>query len=285
MNKIQTTIEEITPEFAAKLLEKNTKHQRKLNRNRVQQYMLDMKNNNWQLNGEAIIIGDQGTLLDGQHRLSAVIAADVKVKMLVIRGIEEQLEDGSDMFQYINTENRTNSDALYIEGYKDMNVNALTAFIKTVEAFKEKKLDSKPSGLKLTNPDIVSLANAYDREFLKEVIDEANEALKDCSFVGKTYWLLLIYLKNSGLKQMDEFVQKLRLCDLDEQNCPVSAALNWFYNQSKQKGNGGARLQKEKWFVLFSAYDKFIKDVKANRITVHKGSKIIYPTNFDDYLE
>lgn len=76
-------IDLITPEMAKEMLEKNIN--RKLNMNRVNQYVDDMKSDRWKLNGVPIIITDDGYLKDGQHRLNALIKADVSIPFVVIR--------------------------------------------------------------------------------------------------------------------------------------------------------------------------------------------------------
>lgn len=83
-------VEKITPEKAAEYLKANTANPRgtKLNMARVKQYAHDMKAGLWELNGEAIQFGEDGTLKNGAHRLAAIITANVPVETVVIRGID-----------------------------------------------------------------------------------------------------------------------------------------------------------------------------------------------------
>lgn len=81
--------ETITPETAREYLKFNTNNYRSINKFRVMSYASDMKNGKWQLNGEAIKFDETGKLIDGQHRLQAIVIANVPVEMLVIRGVEE----------------------------------------------------------------------------------------------------------------------------------------------------------------------------------------------------
>ena len=80
--------EYINPKTAEKYLEKNTNNYRRMNKNKVAVYARDMKSGSWQENGESIKFNKRGELVDGQHRLKAIIEADVPVKMLVIRDVE-----------------------------------------------------------------------------------------------------------------------------------------------------------------------------------------------------
>ncbi|KAF7277615.1 hypothetical protein GWI33_002970, partial [Rhynchophorus ferrugineus] len=84
--QIAAQVETITPDLARQYLAFNT-HNRNVRSYRVKGYAADMRDGRWTLNGEAIKFSADGTLLDGQHRLQAVIEADVAVQMLVVRGV------------------------------------------------------------------------------------------------------------------------------------------------------------------------------------------------------
>ena len=60
---------EITPEMAQRYLERNT-HNRRLSERSVRELVTAIKNDEWQVNGEAIKVDEEGNLIDGQHRLS-----------------------------------------------------------------------------------------------------------------------------------------------------------------------------------------------------------------------
>lgn len=82
------TIETITPEIAAQLLGTMAGN-RRLRQRAVQTYAREMIGGKWLLNGEAIKIARNGQLIDGQHRLNAVLMAKVAVRMCVVRGVDE----------------------------------------------------------------------------------------------------------------------------------------------------------------------------------------------------
>lgn len=86
------TQERITPDKAREYLGMNVDNYRKLNSARVQTYCADMKAGRWQFNGESIKFSQNGVLMDGQHRLQAIVKADVPVDMLVIRGLDNDVD-------------------------------------------------------------------------------------------------------------------------------------------------------------------------------------------------
>lgn len=77
----------VTPEIASEMLLQNTQNFRKLDKNRVAQYAKDIKAGQWDENGETIKVNGS-TLLDGQHRLSAIKAANKGAWMLIVYGVK-----------------------------------------------------------------------------------------------------------------------------------------------------------------------------------------------------
>ena len=110
---IKADLRQITPALAKSLLTTNTNN-RHVNPRIVKRYAADIKAGAWKLNGESIIFSEDGTLLDGQHRLLAVIEADAPITSLVVGGVAPSARDT------INT-GRTKrvSDHLAIMGYQN----------------------------------------------------------------------------------------------------------------------------------------------------------------------
>ena len=94
MNEINyngTTIrvETITPQLAEIYLGKNT-HNRNIRKPVVGKYANDMENGFWNFDGAPIRFADDGTLLDGQHRLHAIIKSNKAIDLLVVRGLKKR---------------------------------------------------------------------------------------------------------------------------------------------------------------------------------------------------
>jgi hypothetical protein len=83
------SIETITPKQAEKYLQFNTSN-RNLRNSLVSQYARDMENGVWKLTHQGVAFNCDGTLLDGQHRLSAIVESGVTVQMLVARGVDSK---------------------------------------------------------------------------------------------------------------------------------------------------------------------------------------------------
>lgn len=88
-SSMQSSVELITPNQAGKYLQLNTSN-RKLRKTLVSQYARDMVSGNWRLTHQGIAFDCRGTLLDGQHRLAAIVESGLPVQMLVTRGVDSR---------------------------------------------------------------------------------------------------------------------------------------------------------------------------------------------------
>jgi len=82
-------IETVTPEHAKQLLGKNISN-RPLRSKHVDSIARDMAAGAWMLNNDAICVATDGTLLNGQHRLSAVVKCGKPIKMLMAYGFSPE---------------------------------------------------------------------------------------------------------------------------------------------------------------------------------------------------
>lgn len=81
--------EDIGPELAAKYLEKNITN-RVIRKSTLLSYARDMRLGKWIPTHQGIAFNDRGELIDGQHRLHAIVEAAIVVKILVTRGIPSE---------------------------------------------------------------------------------------------------------------------------------------------------------------------------------------------------
>jgi len=79
-------IESITPDLAEKYLESNVGN-RTLRMHRVRSYAEQMSRDQWLMIGDPIRFDWSGALLDGQHRLQAVVTSGKTVNFVVIRNL------------------------------------------------------------------------------------------------------------------------------------------------------------------------------------------------------
>lgn len=88
-----TEVINITPAKAKKWLEHNDPNNRVIAWTRVETMANDMRADAWVLTHEAICFNAAGVLIDGQHRLHAIVQAGIAVKMLVAHNPNAAVHD------------------------------------------------------------------------------------------------------------------------------------------------------------------------------------------------
>lgn len=92
---MKTTLEKITPDIAKQYLDKvKPGHQRKLIDSRAQAFAREMTAKHWFTHHQGIAFDEHGNLIDGQHRLKAIIISGVTVDMLVTRNVQSEMVNG-----------------------------------------------------------------------------------------------------------------------------------------------------------------------------------------------
>jgi len=132
-HNVKASVEFITPEKAQELLGTNVQHQRKIAKSNLGKIESDLRNDRFRLNGEPIIIGESGKLLDGQHRLCASQNTKKGFWSVVVRGIDDE------NFHIINIgKGRSLADVLKIAGEVNC-VNLAAAITRLVEYLRDSK--------------------------------------------------------------------------------------------------------------------------------------------------
>ncbi len=85
----------VTPRMAEEILSRNTRN-RPLKAGVVERYARDMAAKKWKHNAMPIRVAGDGTLMDGQHRLWAVIESNTPTDMIILDGLPEDAIDTID---------------------------------------------------------------------------------------------------------------------------------------------------------------------------------------------
>ncbi len=268
----------VTPEMAKKFLESNHENQRKLSKSRVTRYAEEIRNEMWLYNGESIIISESGRLIDGQHRLAAILEAGLAIDTVLITDVPDE-QDGVDTFLTINTENRSNADALYIAGFKEES-SSVGKLMGLVKAFNMQKIVQKPSGHKYNNIEVVEQARQFTEKRALSIINDAKTNAFECDTISLNFWMLMIYVFQDLPKGAD-FLDAISNCDDAGGNSPVSALLKFF--KRHQGTGGGNNISKVKWIAILNTYNSFIKDRTVQNLRINPSTKVIYPAGYPDY--
>ena len=125
--KIETKQVTVTPDMAKNWLAKYNKRNRSVRDTAVENYAEDMKAGRWRFTHQGIAFYTDGCIADGQHRLMAVVKANVPVKFLVTNGLP--VETGAILDQHAR---RQLHDAMVIGGlasWSNRNIIAISRFL------------------------------------------------------------------------------------------------------------------------------------------------------------
>lgn len=86
-NVFRVEVVQMTPERAERLLDQNTRN-RNVKIDREKNYAGQMRNGDWRVDGNPIRVGHDGVLLDGQHRLYAIVESGTTQTVLLVTGLE-----------------------------------------------------------------------------------------------------------------------------------------------------------------------------------------------------
>lgn len=206
---MKTEIVKVTPALAKKYLETNTDNNRRVKPRRVDFYATEMIEGRWvEMTGESLKFDKAGKLIDGQHRLLALIKANKTYHFLVVTNLAKET------FEVIDTgSNRSTADIFHISGVK--NGHQLSAGVKFYAGLTAGYLDphtSSKADLKLSNKmllDIYEQEPEYWQDWCKKAVRWYNGFSKILpgSFILGFAVLLNKHSKHKG--KIDDFFEEL----------------------------------------------------------------------------
>lgn len=130
---VKTRWEVITPETAEEMLTHNTHNYRAISKQIVARYVDEIQGNSWEANGDTIVFSEDGTLLNGQHRLTAVVNAGKPIVSLVVRGVPDS--------QIFDIGRKRNTRIILLsEGYGYANTITISAVTVLIKGFDHRKM-------------------------------------------------------------------------------------------------------------------------------------------------
>lgn len=174
---------DITPELAMSILEGNT-HNRNIRQRVVDMYAADMAAGKWDgENGQTIVISDDSRVVDGQHRLWAIVQSETTQRILVVSGVPMTAQLNID-----TQAKRKFGDQLKFDGEQYPNV--LAGVVRNV-ALWEAGARRSLNNIGVSHPQMLATLEKYP--WLRESTNVA-EAVRRCqpipgSVVGLCHWL------------------------------------------------------------------------------------------------
>ncbi len=143
---MESKVMTITPDQARAMLEKNMKNNRRLNHATVKRYARIMKAGGWNLTHQGIAFDTNGELIDGQHRLEALVMANVPITMMVTYGVEHI--DG-EAFTIDTGTKRTTQNIMQISGICDEVYKRMSGFVSAYMRMKIRTNSSAPEATEI----------------------------------------------------------------------------------------------------------------------------------------
>lgn len=194
----------ITPAIAKELLELNTDN-RPVKERTVLLYSEEMKAGNWKFNGDSIRFSKAGRLIDGQHRLMAIIKSGTTQIFNVQTGLDD------DSFAVIDIgKNRSAGDVLAMAKYKSPSI--LAAAAKIIMAYDSGMLANNKNMQKherTSHQDILNWLESKDTVVLSACVDKAGKYNRNAKlFAPGTYAAFLYLFSRKNVQQAEEFFEK-----------------------------------------------------------------------------
>ncbi|MGH3601565.1 MAG: hypothetical protein ACRDQH_15040 [Pseudonocardiaceae bacterium] len=153
----------VDPDTAAQWLTRNRSN-RGIRRSQVNKYAGDMTAGRWCLTGAPVQFALDGRLLDGQHRLMAIVQSGVAVPLYVVRGLPVEAQG------YMDTgAKRTVADQLKLSGYENVSIVAAAARLALMwrtdrlNHSRNSMSDQEIRGFIEENPDLIDAASLANR--------------------------------------------------------------------------------------------------------------------------
>ena len=148
MNVKLTTI---TPELAGEMMKKNIGN-RPLNIKHVDKLVKEMKSGRWKINGDTICLNGN-RIIDGQHRLSAIIQSGITIRTLVVEGLSSDVFDTKDVGK-----KRSAGDTLGVAG--EQNACRLAAALIMIDKYYSQRVEKT---VMYSNTEIEELLTKYPK--------------------------------------------------------------------------------------------------------------------------
>lgn len=257
---VETSTRIITAEVAREMLERNTGN-RKVSAQNLAKVKEALSRGEWRLNGEAIKIASDGSILDGQHRLLGCAETGVPFETIVITGLDPATRVTMD-----SGKSRTPADALALEGFKNTTgLAAITSAIIRSERASIKTASSSASFPAVTATQVVERVRS--EPYLLDLERKA-VAARGVGISQKVAGLLMYRFEQIDAVDSEYFFDKLTSGAGLETGDPILALRNALIASKTAKGTRNMTYVSA---IIIKAWNKFRKGEPASMIKYTPG--------------
>lgn len=194
---IRASVVYIDPVRARELFEGNAENQRNIKKKNLEKIEASIRKGIFRLNGESIIVSEKGRLLNGQHRVTAVMNTQIGIWSVLVENVPDAYFDSMDCGS-----SRQFKDVLTIGGNSNAHVLATTIQRLAEHSEDESKLGT---GIAFSHTDLMGI-----RELADGVEDSITVAARATRVVApsRTAWLHFLASKSCPLLG-DSFFEQL----------------------------------------------------------------------------
>lgn len=269
---IQTKLETITPKRAQLYLESNT-HNRKLNEREVDKIVYQIRNGQWKINGDSITFDKNGTLVDGQHRLNAIIKAGKNVRTLVCTGVDPDSFDTIDKGRP-----RSFGDDLSVLDVKNQNNKASLA--NNLIRWSNRTFHTEGGGRNVwtVSHDVTEMYFKYQDDIDYAVGLAGGKGIKTVAR-GNAGMALFLLSREYSREVVDLFLQYMREGG-DYTNSPTHTVPMYLL----QKKSAGIKMhRKDDFYILVWAFERWLNRQACARINPPKIREKNYESYYNRY--
>lgn len=260
-NTMKTDIVTITPEIAAEILPKNVRN-RNISPSQLNKVRHALTSGQWKLNGEAIKIAKDGTLLDGQHRLTACVQTGIPFQTLIIYGLDKDTQDTMD-----TGKSRGPADVLSIAGYKNSALlAAITLGIIRSETWNMRTAFVNGGNYPVTAREI--LHRVQEEPTITELCSVA-QTVRKAGLAGKISGVLYYRFAEIDKQDADYFFARLSEGDGLERGNPILTLREHLF--SLKNSNHGALNPVFVSAIVIKAWNKFRRGEQCFQLRFKTG--------------
>lgn len=269
---LQVGWELIDPDLARTYLDENDAN-RSLRARVINAYARDMGHGSWMITGETIKFSKTGELLDGQHRLYAIVESGTAQWMLVVRGLEPETKGIID-----TGAPRSAADALRLVGVGTSNTMALAAAARLLVLWRTDRLRTMSAGLRhedrATHGEIIEMVRQEPN-----LIDAVADAYRDYERTGIPTGpggMARMVLYEIDAKDAEVFFEALSGYKTDGSNDPRAVLL---YTIRQMRALGQLRKPGEAIGMIFTAWNAWRDGQKITSLSTRdkKGRALPIP--------
>jgi hypothetical protein len=249
--------------------------QRHLSEKRVEKFAHAMISGQWQLTHQAIGIDKDGIMIDGQHRMAAVIRSNTTQEFLIAYEAEPSTFDVIDTGQA-----RTASDILSIAGYANVNqIAAAARILLSYDLVKGTKGNIASTGRQFTNADILKFVEGPRGDILVHAVNEATNISSQVGRFGARSWLAagVVLLMESGVHRdiAKEFLIKMRTGEMLAAGSPILAMRRWIMSDGGWVSNTAADRQTVGLSVFIKTLNAWLAKDRRNLAMFKPGVEFV----------